>query len=70
LVFGSEFSYFLSRLPIGMSFFGHGLVRLPKLEAPSLWMAGLFSKTFLPESLVQAFGYVLPVLEFIVGISI
>lgn len=65
-----EFSYLLARLPIGLSFFGHGVARLPKLEAFSHWMAGLFSKTFLPESLVQAFGYVLPVLELIAGILI
>jgi thiosulfate dehydrogenase [quinone] large subunit len=65
-----EFSYLLARLPIGMSFFGHGIVRLPKLEAFSHWMAGLFDKTFLPESLVVAFGYILPILELIIGILI
>jgi thiosulfate dehydrogenase [quinone] large subunit len=65
-----EFSYFLARLPIGMSFFGHGLARLPKLEAFSRWMADLFDRTFLPESLVHAFGFVLPILELIVGILI
>jgi len=65
-----EFTYFLARLPIGLSFFGHGAVRLPKLEAFSHWMAGLFAKTFLPQSLVQAFGYVLPIFELITGILI
>lgn len=65
-----EFSYFLARLPIGLSFFGHGLARLPKLEAFSQWMVGLLSKTFLPASLVHAFGFILPVLELILGIFI
>jgi len=70
LMKNEEFSYLLARLPIGMSFFGHGLARLPKLEAFSHWMANLFSKTFLPETLVLAFGYILPILELIIGILI
>jgi len=27
-----KWAYLLSRLAIGLSFFGHGLVRLPKLD--------------------------------------
>jgi len=63
-----SFTYLLARLPIGMSFFGHGLERLPKLDAFSHGMAASFSKSILPEVLVLPFGYVLPVLELLTGI--
>jgi len=63
-----SFTYLLARLPIGMSFFGHGLERLPKLAAFSHGMATSFSKSILPESLVLPFGYILPVLELLIGI--
>ncbi|WP_158797545.1 DoxX family membrane protein [Pedobacter sp. L105] len=63
-----DFSYLLARLPLGMSLFGHGLARLPKLTAFSHWMTGSFSKSILPQSLVQPFSYALPVIEFTIGI--
>jgi thiosulfate dehydrogenase [quinone] large subunit len=61
-------AYLLARLPIGMSFFGHGLERLPKLDAFSHGMAASFSKSILPETVVLPFGYILPVLELLTGI--
>ncbi|WP_259066243.1 DoxX family protein [Mucilaginibacter sp. X4EP1] len=63
-----EYAYLLARLPLGMSFFGHGLIRLTKLDAFSHGMVGQFSKSLLPAALVLAFGYVLPFLEFITGL--
>jgi thiosulfate dehydrogenase (quinone) large subunit len=66
----TKWAYLLGRLAIGLSFFGHGLVRLPKLAGFSNWMVGQFSKSFLPEALVIPFGYFLPVAEFIAGILI
>lgn len=65
-----NWAYLISRLAIGLSFFGHGLVRLPKLASFSNWMVGQFSKSFLPEALVIPFSYVLPFAEFIAGILI
>ena len=62
-----NWAYLLSRLAIGLSFFGHGLVRLPKLAGFSNWMVGQFSKSFLPEVLIVPFSYVLPFAEFIAG---
>ena len=61
-------TYLLARLPIAMSLFGHGLERMPKLDAFSHGMAVSFSKSILPEALVLPFGYVLPFLELITGI--
>ena len=66
----SKWAFLLSRLAIGLSFFGHGLVRLPKLQGFSNWMVEQFSKSMLPEILVMPFSYVLPVLEFVSGLLI
>ncbi len=63
-----EYAYLLARLPLGMSFFGHGLIRLTKLDAFSHGMVGQFSKSLLPAVIVLGFGYVLPFLEFIAGL--
>ncbi|MFC4212036.1 DoxX family protein [Pedobacter lithocola] len=65
-----NWAYLLSRLAIGLSFFGHGLVRLPKLEGFSNWMMGQFSKSLLPDFLVLPFSYALPILEFAAGLLI
>ncbi|MGK6351407.1 DoxX family protein [Parapedobacter sp. DT-150] len=56
------------RLPIAMSFLGHGLVRLPKLQVFATGMAESFSDTILPQGLVLIFGYLLVFAEFIIGI--
>ena len=60
--------YLLLRLLIGMSYLGHGLVRLPKLEKFSEWMVQSFEKSMLPPALVTPFSYILPFAEFITGI--
>lgn len=63
-----QYTYLLARLPLAMSFFGHGLIRLTKLDGFANGMAGQFSKSFLPGGLVLSFGYVLPFLEFLTGL--
>ncbi len=65
-----KLAYLLSRLAIGLSFFGHGLIRLPKLTDFSNWMMGQFSKSFLPDILVLPFSYILPFAEFVAGFLI
>ncbi|GGI23001.1 MauE/DoxX family redox-associated membrane protein [Pedobacter mendelii] len=65
-----NWAYLLSLLAIGLSFFGHGLVRLPKLQGFSNWMMGQFSKSLLPDFLVLPFSYALPILEFAAGLLI
>ena len=61
-------AYLLARLPIGMSMLGHGIVRIPKLDKFSGYLVEQFDKSFLPASLVQSFGYVLPWVELLIGI--
>lgn len=63
-------SYLLIRMAIGISFLGHGLVRIPKLQAFSNWMVGNFRQSLIPEGLVLPFSYVLPFAEFIVGLLV
>jgi thiosulfate dehydrogenase [quinone] large subunit len=63
-----QITYLLARLPIGMSFFGHGLERLPKLAVFSHGMVTEFNKSILPLWLVTPFSYFLPFAELITGI--
>lgn len=66
----SNITFLLLRLGIGVSMFGHGLVRLPKLPGFSKWMVGLFEKSIMPTALVTPFSYILPVAEFTTGLLI
>jgi len=61
-------SYLILRLAIGLSMFGHGLVRLGKLSGFSKWMVSSFENSILPEVIVTPFSYALPILEFCVGL--
>ncbi|WP_221392263.1 DoxX family membrane protein [Dyadobacter sp. NIV53] len=63
-----QWSFLLARLAIGMSMFGHGLVRIPKLHGFSNWMLGQFQKSILPNAIVEPFSYILPVAEFSIGL--
>lgn len=58
------------RLPVALSLLGHGLVRLPKLQAFSEWMTGTMEKSFIPSVLVMVLSYALPFIELILGISL
>lgn len=61
-------TFVLLRLAVGMSMFGHGLVRIVKLPKFSAWMIGQFEKSILPEALVTPFSYLLPIIEFGIGV--
>jgi thiosulfate dehydrogenase [quinone] large subunit len=61
-------AFLLARLGIGMSFFGHGLVRLPRLTAFASHMATPFQHSLLPQALVLPFGYALPFFELGTGL--
>ncbi|WP_426474329.1 DoxX family protein [Chryseobacterium balustinum] len=62
--------FFFLRLPIAISLAGHGLVRLPKLQTFTEGMVKSMEKSAIPEALITSFGYVLPFLEAIIGISL
>jgi len=63
-----QWGFLLARLAAGMSMFGHGLVRLPKLNGFSNWMVGQFQKSMLPDAIVIPFSYLLPFAEFVIGL--
>lgn len=61
-------AFLFARLVIATSMFGHGLVRLPKLQGFSSWMVENFNNSIMPLALVKPFGLVLPIIEFSIGI--
>jgi thiosulfate dehydrogenase [quinone] large subunit len=61
-------TFFFLRLPLAVSMLGHGLVRLPKLAGFNQWMRESMQKSFLPESIITPFSYVLPFAEAIIGL--
>lgn len=61
-------TFFFLRLPIALSIFGHGLVRLPKLQAFTDGMVKSMEKSAIPESLLTPFGYLIPIAEFLIGL--
>ncbi|PSL27604.1 DoxX family membrane protein [Chitinophaga ginsengisoli] len=61
-------SFLILRVAIGATMFGHGLVRLPKLDKFSGWMVKSFENSMLPASLVKPFSYALPIAEFLIGL--
>ena len=62
--------FFFLRLPIAVSLLGHGLVRLPKMPAFTDWLVTTMEKSVIPEFLIVPFGYVLPIAEFLIGLSL
>ncbi|KQT18267.1 DoxX family protein [Chryseobacterium sp. Leaf404] len=60
--------FFFLRLPIAISLAGHGLVRIPKLQAFTEGMIKSMEKSVIPEILITPFGYLLPFLEAILGV--
>jgi thiosulfate dehydrogenase [quinone] large subunit len=63
-------TYFFLRLPIAISLLGHGLVRFPKLEIFSNWMVTSMEKSLIPSFIILPFGYVLPIVEFMIGLAL
>lgn len=63
-------SYLIVRLALGLSMFGHGLVRMPKLQQFSEGLVASFENSMLPELLTVPFSYVLPIAELVFGLFI
>src|SRR5690242_6327491 len=61
-------AYLLMRVAIGFSLFGHGLVRIPKLSTFHAHLTGQFAHSILPIAVVSVCGYVLPFVEFGIGV--
>lgn len=63
-------AYLITRLAIGASIWGHGLVRLPKLTAFAEGTAQGFENSMLPMILVLPFSYFIPLAEFVIGVLV
>lgn len=63
-------TYLFLRLPIAISLLGHGLVRIPKFEMFSNWMVRSMEKSAIPSFLIVPFSYILPIVEFLIGLSL
>lgn len=61
-------AYLLARLPMGMSFFGHGFIRIIHFGTFTGGLAKQFSGSLIPGPLVAAFASVLPFIELLTGI--
>ncbi|WP_242009061.1 DoxX family protein [Robertkochia solimangrovi] len=61
-------TFFFLRLPMALSLLGHGLIRLPKLQGFSTWMADFMQASYLPEFLITIFSYSVPFIELITGL--
>ena len=59
--------YFL-RLPLAISMFGHGAVRLPKIQDFSSWMMETMAESLIPRFLILPFSYTLPIIELLIGL--
>ena len=64
----ARIAYILARVPIALSFIGHGLVRIPEINQFSNGMIQNFSDTVLPLIIVQPFSIILPFLELFLGL--
>ncbi|WP_280377148.1 DoxX family protein [Nocardia wallacei] len=62
-------AYLLLRVAIGLSLTGHGLVRIPKLDAFRDSMTEQFASSIIPIGLVSVVGLVLPVAELVIGLT-
>jgi thiosulfate dehydrogenase [quinone] large subunit len=63
-----QYTYLLARLPMGLSFFGHGAIRIIKYAAFTSGMEKQFASSLLPNALVSPFAHVLPFVELLIGI--
>ncbi|MBE9128694.1 MULTISPECIES: DoxX family protein [unclassified Coleofasciculus] len=63
-------AYTLLRIVLGVNFFNHGFTRLGSIPAFAQSMVDLFQDTFIPEPLVRAPSFLVPIVEFIVGILV
>jgi len=65
-----QLAYFLARITLGINFFIHGLVRIPKLSQFADGVVAGFGESVLPAMLVEPIAYAIPFVELILGAMI
>ncbi len=63
-------AYTLLRIVFGINFFNHGFTRLDSIPEFAQGMVDLFQDTFMPAPLVRATAFLVPIVEFLIGIGI
>jgi len=66
----NQLAFLLARITLGINFFLHGLVRIPKLVDFANGVTKGFDNTLLPSILVKPMAYSIPIIEIILGILI
>ncbi|SEM25575.1 thiosulfate dehydrogenase [quinone] large subunit [bacterium A37T11] len=61
-------AYVFARLVLGLSMFGHGAIRVPKIGTFSAGIVKQFAESPLPEALILPLSYVIPIAELVLGI--
>ncbi|SHI63670.1 thiosulfate dehydrogenase [quinone] large subunit [Mesonia phycicola] len=64
----NQLAFLLARITLGINFFLHGLVRIPKLVNFANGVTKGFEDTLLPLILVKPMAYGIPIVEIILGI--
>lgn len=62
-----ELAYLMLRLGLGLNILFHGIVRLQNRESFKVVLGKEFENTFLPQKLLNAFAFTLPILETAIG---
>ncbi|MDN3595728.1 DoxX family protein [Zunongwangia endophytica] len=65
-----QLAFLLARITLGINFFLHGFVRIPKLGDFANGVTQGFEGTMLPLGLVEIFAYAIPILEVALGTCI
>ena len=63
-----ELAYLILRLTMGINMLTHGIARMLNIEGFNSWLIGQFSDTILPEFIVSISSYMIPSIEFLIGI--
>lgn len=63
----NQLAFLLARITLGINFFLHGFVRIPKLEAFASGLTQGFEGKMLPLALVEMIAYAIPFIEVILG---
>lgn len=65
-----QLAYLLARITLGINFFLHGFVRIPKLKDFAHGLTQDFDGSMLPLGLVQIIAYAIPFIEVTLGVLI
>jgi thiosulfate dehydrogenase [quinone] large subunit len=63
-----QLAFLLARITLGINFFLHGFVRVPKLQDFASGLIKGFEGTMLPLIFVRPIAYAIPIIEIVIGL--